>query len=285
MNKRIEEHVNTLFQNAPKGSYVLDIKEELLANLGDKYEDLLKAGKSEEEAFALVISGIGDIDNLIKDIAGSPEYKPLEMEKNQQKRGIFLSIGIALYVLSIVPFIMLEWISIYNNPYIGLTLMLTICAIATGFIVFGNSISKARYNKMDNSFVEEYKERITENNYNRRLRNALTSSLWPLLLVIYLAISFLTDWWHITWVIFIFGACIQQLIIYKFTASHRRKGLWHGILWTATSLLYFLVSFPFDAWGWSWMIFILAAAMEQIIRLLVIWKKESRMNYTGGDSI
>ena len=72
MNKRIETHVNALFANTAEESHILDIKEELLANLNEKYEDLIASGKSENEAFALVISGIGDIDNLLKDLGQSP---------------------------------------------------------------------------------------------------------------------------------------------------------------------------------------------------------------------
>ena len=85
MNKRIENHVNALFQNAPKERYVLDIKEEVLANLNEKYEDLIASNKTEEEAYTLVISGIGDIDHLFKGFGQLPEYQPLELEKNKQK--------------------------------------------------------------------------------------------------------------------------------------------------------------------------------------------------------
>lgn len=68
MNKRIETHVNDLFANTSSDIHILDIKEELLANLNEKYDDLMISGKNETEAYALVISSIGDIDSLIKDI-------------------------------------------------------------------------------------------------------------------------------------------------------------------------------------------------------------------------
>jgi len=97
--------------------------------------------------------------------------------------------------------------------------------------------------------------------------------LWPLLVVIYFALSFITGWWHISWVIFIIGACVQQIIVYKFSTSEKSKNVWHGILWTATVAFYFIFSFTTDAWAWSWMIFLAAVAVEQIIRLLIIWKK------------
>lgn len=270
MNEKIEAHVNALFANTPKGSCVLDVKEELLANLNDKYNDLIISGKSEDEAFALVISGIGDIDNLLKDLGQSPQYQPLEIAKNQQTRGILISIGIALYVLSIIPVILFERMGDSN---LGIVFMIVICAAATGFIVYGNSISKMKYNKMDNSFVEEYKEKVVVDNNRSKLRNAITASLWSLIVVFYLAISFITHWWHISWIIFLVGGCIQQFIVYVFAKPENRGNLWHGILWTATVILYFIISFTTRAWAWSWMIFLMAVAVEQIIRMIILWKK------------
>ena len=270
MNKRIEAHVNALFANTSKESYVLDIKEELLANLNEKYDDLITSGKSEDESYALVISGIGDIDNLLKDIGQSPQYQPLEIEKNQQKRGILISIGIALYILSIIPVIFFDQFSFSE---FGVMLMIFICAVATGFIAYGNTISKVNYSKIDNSFVEEYKEKVSINNDRNKLKGALSSSLWSLIVVLYFLISFLTNWWHISWIIFLIGACIQQLILYVFADIERRKNLWHGILWTGTLIMYFIISFSLGAWAWSWLIFLMAVAIDQIIRMIVLWRK------------
>lgn len=270
MNKKIEAHVNALFADAPNGTYVSDIKEELLANLNDKYNDLVTSGKSEDEAFALVISGIGDIDNLLKDLGESPEYQPLKMEKNQQARGIFISIGIALYILSLIPVLPFRQI---GSPTVGVAVTLIICAIATGFVVFGNSIGKIKYNKTDNSFVEEYKEKVAVDNDRSKLKGAVTSSMWSLIVVGYLAFSFISNWWHISWIIFLVGACAQQFILFSFAEPEKRKNLWHGILWTATTILYFIVSFSTRGWAWSWMIFLMAAAAQQIIRLFILWKK------------
>jgi len=272
MNKKIEAHVNALFQNTQNSSSILDVKEELLSNLNDKYSDLIESGKSEDEAFALVISGIGDINNLIKNLGETIEYQPLEIEKNGQKRSIFISIGIALYVLSITPVILLDK---FNNSEIGVVFMLIICAVATGFVVFGNSMGKIKYSKIDNSFVEEYKEKVAADSDRNKLIGALSSSIWSLIVVFYLAISFITHWWHITWIIFLVGACAQQIIVFCLSESEKRKKLWHSLLWTATTIIYFMISFTTGAWAWSWMLFLMAASVEQIINLIILWKKQN----------
>lgn len=269
MNKRIETHVNALFANTSRDSHILDIKEELVANLNEKYDDLIKSGKNEAEAYALVISGIGDIDSLLKDMGQSPRYLPLEIEKNSQKRSVFISIGVALYILSMIPLI---WFSQVNEPELGLVFLIIICALASGFVAFGNSISKSKYIKTNNTFVEEYKEMVSINNDRNKLKGALSSSMWSLVLVLYFLISFFTNWWHITWIIFLVGACVQLLILFAFADPVKRNRLWHGILWIATVIVYFIISFCLNAWAWSWTIFFMAVALEQIVRLFIIWK-------------
>ncbi len=269
MNKRIETHVNALFANTSNDVHVLDIKEELLANLNEKYDDLMISGKNETEAYALVISSIGDIDSLINDLGQSPSYLPLEIEKNTIKRSVFISIGVALYILSIIPII---WFSQTNIPELGLVILILICAIASGFVAFGNSISKNRYTKANNTFVEEFKEMVSVNNERNKLKGALSSSMWSLVVVLYFLLSFFTNWWHITWIIFLVGACVQLVILYVFSDALKKKRLWHGILWVATIIVYFIISFSLNAWAWSWTMFLMAVAIEQIIRLLIIWK-------------
>ena len=269
MNKRIETHVNALFANKVEESHIVDIKEELLANLYEKYDDLVSSGKSENEAYALIISGIGDIDSLLKDIGQAPQYQPLEVEKNSQKRSVFISVGVAFYILSIIPIILFNQI---GSPAIGVMFLILLCAVASGFVAYGNSISKSRYSKANNTFVEEYKEKVSISNERSKLIGALSSSLWSLVIVLFFLISFLTSWWHISWLIFLVGACVQLLIIYAFANETKRKYLWHGILWVVAVIAYFIISFGFSAWVWSWTLFLMAVAVEQIVRLTIIWR-------------
>ena len=67
MNKKIEAHINELFRDIPKEPNVFEIKEELLSNLNEKYNDLMAEGKSDDEAYSLAISSIGDINGLLYD--------------------------------------------------------------------------------------------------------------------------------------------------------------------------------------------------------------------------
>lgn len=66
MNSKLKAYVDMLFADKPDGSNIRDAKEELLANLNDKYNDLIKNGKSETDAYQLAISGIGEIEDLFQ---------------------------------------------------------------------------------------------------------------------------------------------------------------------------------------------------------------------------
>ena len=75
MNEKIKSYVDNLFSNIKDDRQLIDIKEELLMNLNEKYEDLIESGKSEDQAFEQVVSGIGDINSLLKELGYSPGHQ------------------------------------------------------------------------------------------------------------------------------------------------------------------------------------------------------------------
>lgn len=68
MNEKLRKHIDLLFTDAPQSKATLEVKEELLANLLEHYNDIVESGKSEEEAYAIVISNIGDVRELIQNL-------------------------------------------------------------------------------------------------------------------------------------------------------------------------------------------------------------------------
>ena len=76
---KIENYVNDLFKDIAKTRKSEELKEELIADLEEKYKDLKENGKSEKDAYNEVISGIGDIDILLKD---------LEVPKEEDRKSV-----------------------------------------------------------------------------------------------------------------------------------------------------------------------------------------------------
>ncbi|MCD7823083.1 MAG: permease prefix domain 1-containing protein [Oscillospiraceae bacterium] len=82
MRDKIEAYIEELFSKASNTPQTRDLKEEILGNTLDKYEERLLSGKDEASAYRIAISGIGDVDELIREYSGDSgeiiELKPAE---------------------------------------------------------------------------------------------------------------------------------------------------------------------------------------------------------------
>ena len=72
MKDRLNAYIDGLFANAesrsPANGRLAELKEELLQNTQEKYDDLVAMGQTPEAACHAVINGIGDIDELLNDV-------------------------------------------------------------------------------------------------------------------------------------------------------------------------------------------------------------------------
>lgn len=89
MRERLIQHVEQLFAGAPGAE---DIKQEILQNTLDRFDDLVAQGKTEEAAYRLAVSGIGDIHEILgacthaPNVSGQPPYQPASGAKNRTKK-------------------------------------------------------------------------------------------------------------------------------------------------------------------------------------------------------
>lgn len=75
----IREYLSNMFMSLPETPEVLRAKAELMEMMEDKYEELIREGKSEKEAVGIVISEFGNLEELAKEL-GIDKY----MERNQE---------------------------------------------------------------------------------------------------------------------------------------------------------------------------------------------------------
>ena len=201
---KIKEYVQELFENVPKNRKTEEFKEELLANLLDKYYDLLQNNVDDEIAYNKVISSIGNIDNLF-------EKDPLEMTKeswDKKRSAKITAISVMMYILCPVSVIIFGSIGF---EVLGIAIMFLLIAGATGLIIY-NNMTKPQYIKQDDTLVEDFREWQSTANKGRRVRKSIESAMWAIITTLYLLISFTTFAWHITWIIFIIGAAIEKII-------------------------------------------------------------------------
>lgn len=132
-----------------------------------------------------------------------------EKQEITRKRLILLSTGIFLYFLSVVSIIVFEEIGL--NSIIGVSSFLIICGIATSLII---------YQAMVYSKEEKLKEKEQE---SPRVK-LITESVAIIFLIIYFIISFSTMAWHITWIIWLIYAVIENIIKIVFELGGNKDG-------------------------------------------------------------
>lgn len=210
MYENLRRRLDELFENAPKTRRAYELKEELLANLTDKYNDLVASGKSEDEAVNIAIAGIGDVDELVKGLGESDVLNNEKMQKDREKRALVTSISVGLYIMSIVVLILCVTVLGFSGE-VSVCLMFTIIAIATSLIVY-NSISRPKYVKADDTIVEEFKEWKSANSAQIEVLRSVKSIAWLAIVALYFILSFAFHAWAYSWIIFIIGAAIERII-------------------------------------------------------------------------
>jgi hypothetical protein len=208
MEEKIRAYVEDLFAGTSSRK-AIELKEEMIQNLTEKYHDLLSEGKSPDAAFNIAIAGIGDVSGLIRDLQNEA-LDPKVIDAYRQKTAMITAIAIMLYILSVVPLIVLS-VLVPGAWLIGLVVMFLLIATATGMLNYSH-MSKPRYVKADDTMVEEFRQWQSDTREKRTMQSAISGAMWSLLVAVYFIVSFMTGAWYITWVIFIIGGAIQSII-------------------------------------------------------------------------
>lgn len=206
MNK-IKNYVDDLFKDIKKTRKSEDLKEELLSDLEEKYQDLISNGKTEKEAYQEVIGGIGDVDELLEELKVPVTYENLEMRK---KTAFIVSLSVGLYILSLISVIVCEELLEFPDTISAISFF-GIAGIATCILIY-HFMSIPKYRRVDDSFVEIRKEKLDTIDKNKQLLNALDTIVWLLILIIYFLISFLFNCWYISWILFLVGPLITTIV-------------------------------------------------------------------------
>lgn len=206
MINKLIGYIEKLFEDAPKTKKILELKDEIKSNLIEKYNDLLTTGKTEEEAYNIVIAGIGDINELIDNLNEDNVYDLYEQKKVAKLKAL----AIMLYITSVIPVILFGYFFKSGGP-IGVALMFLMVGAATAILVY-TATSKPNYIKAEETLVEEFKEWKAGKSKEKAIRDAISSILWVMIVIIYLFISFIFNAWPFSWIIFLIGAAIDQII-------------------------------------------------------------------------
>ena len=225
MNRKIENYVDVLFMDVPKNKQSIELKEELLSNMSDRFDDYIQEGKSENQAFSLVISNLGDIDEMLADVMPSEEF--VEQSGYYTKRNARnVAIAVVMYIVGAAFLIGLGGLgeSMGNSDayaITGLIILLVISAVATGIIIYSFMSTPSQYKKIT---VDRNQNIPNLSNKNNRMLKNILSTYWIMITFIYLTVSFLTKRWDITWIIWILAAVLESIIKIIYEMKYTNEG-------------------------------------------------------------
>lgn len=203
MREKLSQYVELLFAGASDAE---EMKQEILHNTLDRYDDLVAQGKSPEAAYRLAISGIGDIEEILQQKTTASYSREsagtFPMEDENPPKQNYRAIAIAMYILCPVPLFILNE---FGLSTLGLCLTLALVATATYVII----LSKKPHEK--NIHTSEYSQE-PELTSTILKKKAIDRVLWSVCAVVYLLVSFLTGAWYITWILFPIFGCVRGLI-------------------------------------------------------------------------
>lgn len=202
MRQQLAKYVDLLFAGAPDAG---DMKQEILQNTLDRYDDLIAQGKAPEAAYSLSISGIGDISEILSSVPQQtyvpPAHDPVRQESDRIHKRILRAVAVALYIICPIPLFVLSEIGMDT---IGLCGTLAIIALATVLIILGRKTHNARTSTAQNVTQQQTP--------GQELRSSINSVIWTVGLCVYFGLSFITQAWHITWIIFLMIGPVQGLL-------------------------------------------------------------------------
>ena len=190
--------MNLLFAGAPDSD---EIRQEILLNTLDRYDDLVGQGKSPEAAYRLAISGLGDINEILGNPAAPAQHQSpaQQAEQDTQTKTLLRACAVALYILSPVPLFVLG--DYLGMDALGICGTLALVAVATALIMLGKK--------------KGIKESASEEHHQspqQELQKSVGGLIWAIGLALYFILSFTTGAWYITWVLFPIIGSVQGLV-------------------------------------------------------------------------
>ena len=140
-------------------------------------------------------------------------------------------------------------------------------------------------------------KKIARNMRRRLLREHLDTILWMVMLTFYFIISFESQAWYITWLVFLITPALQAVmhavmdlasagrpdVVYLPTKEQKslRDSL-EGAWWLIVTAAYFVVSCMTQAWFVTWVIYLLGAAGDALLSILLMYTTKNADQTQGG---
>lgn len=205
----IRNYINAMFSSLPKTPEILRLQAEMLENLEDRYNDLLREGKSENEAVGIILASIGSAEDLKAELGISEDESPAQPLKDhsvflaeraafQRKFAIAMAFGVVLCICAVIAGAVCDSFT-HNDGITSIAFFSPIAIAVAIFVYFGvrEDWYNERYKEIQHTSldIEPKSEKMT-------LSGFVASILFPLAIVFYLCIGFFFGLWHPGWILF-----------------------------------------------------------------------------------
>lgn len=138
----------------------------------------------------------------------------IEEERNAYKKSLTLSIvlGVSFSIVSFAPLL----IGIFSNLFsvlVGAGFMLLLAGIGVVFFVYSGNVYHAYDVILQNGKEpDNFEEEVKADERRRKVDYIIDEIYWPIIVVIYLVFSFLVGGWAWTWLIFVIGGVLEDVV-------------------------------------------------------------------------
>ena len=208
MNHKIESYVGALFADVPRTKKAQELKEELLGNMQERYEDYLRQGRTDTEAYSLTVASMGDVDEMLSQVAPDEDFRQ-QAQYYRRRRARNTAIAVATYILGAALVVASGLAQRESIQILSVVVLLILAAGATALLIYTHM-----------STPQEYQEEDEDDRWERELLRrpdgykikALLDLYWIVIVAVYLLVSFLTSAWGITWIIWPLAGVLSGII-------------------------------------------------------------------------
>ena len=268
MRNKLICYVNSIFEGIPNTPEVQELREEILQNTLDRYDEECARGVSETVAYNVAVMSIGDTDELLA------AYRKPKKEKKSSRR-VCVAIAIALYILCVVPPAVADemgW-----PEALGVSMMFLMIAAATALIILSGGREKPAAPKASAPQgvpvqpaaqpVQAASAQEERSSAVKILRGVLTPLYWLAAVGLFLAAGF-AGYWYVAWVIFIAAGAVGDVItgiVYMAKGRYGLKKFIEGLMLLAAVAIYLKISAASGAWMVTWLVFPICAALTGVL--------------------
>lgn len=200
----IRNYINAMFSSLPKTPEILRLQAEMLENIEDKFNDLLREGKSENEAVGIILADIGSADDLreelgITDDSTTPlqeDHRVFLAERDafHRKFAVAITAGVALCICGVIAGAVCDAFT-RNDGATAIAFFGPIAVAVAIFVYFGIR---------EDWYEQQYKNLsyVVEEENDKSFSALVSKIIFPLAAMFYLFIGFMWGLWHPGWVIF-----------------------------------------------------------------------------------